>query len=212
METLNGVINQKFSAKNFDKSSQKTSSSTYQSTQTSTSTSTNLGDFQQFQPQLYPVKFVWKDKAEVVYLTGDFCNWKQKFIMPKSEESFCITLRLPEGAYQYKFIVDGEWSYSIHHPYINDNGVINNIVEVKNEVKKVNDGYGNKKEGIIMQKVPNKPNDQYKNYFAIGKGDVLHTLVNHIITSKDGSKSKICFIKRVRSKFVSLVYYTPNKN
>lgn len=45
-----------------------------------------------FQYPLFPVEFRWKDPAEAVYLTGNFCNWKQKFLMPKVDNEFLLIL------------------------------------------------------------------------------------------------------------------------
>ena len=45
-----------------------------------------------FQYPLIQVKFRWKDPAEAVYLTGNFCNWKQKFLMPKVDNEFLLVL------------------------------------------------------------------------------------------------------------------------
>ncbi|KNC72844.1 hypothetical protein SARC_14595, partial [Sphaeroforma arctica JP610] len=50
------------------------------------------------------------------------------------QEEFSLTLDLPIGTYQYKFIVDEEWCYNPDQPQINDrSGAVNNIVEVVDE-------------------------------------------------------------------------------
>lgn len=42
-----------------------------------------------------------------------------------------ILLVLPSGAYQYRFIVDGEWRHAHDVPYLSDEtGLVNNIVDV----------------------------------------------------------------------------------
>ena len=45
-----------------------------------------------FQYPLIQVEFRWKDPAEAVYLTGNFCNWKQKFLMPKVDNEVLLVL------------------------------------------------------------------------------------------------------------------------
>jgi hypothetical protein len=82
-----------------------------------------------------PTKIVWREGGNVVYVTGDFANWKQWFVMNKSIDNpkeFTITIDLPKGIYQYKFIVDKVWKFSKDLPQIKDErGNINNTLEVK---------------------------------------------------------------------------------
>jgi 1,4-alpha-glucan branching enzyme len=52
-------------------------------------------------------------RAKEVMLVGDFTNWQAKPLqmdrMKPRSRTFAVTLSLPPGSYQYKFIVDGEW-------------------------------------------------------------------------------------------------------
>ena len=124
--------------------------------------------------------------------------------------------------------------------------MVNNIVEVNkinnsNEIlkyfqsqnTKVNkgDGYGNKKEGIIMQKIPNRCNEQYlikftnenkdliskvNDTFGRKKSFIYHIYVNHLMTSNQSINDKnnilqLSFTRRIRSKFVTIIYYDCKK-
>lgn len=49
--------------------------------------------------------------ARQVYLVGDFNDWQENDLpMSKSDEGeWVCRLPLPEGVYQFKYLVDGEW-------------------------------------------------------------------------------------------------------
>jgi hypothetical protein len=81
----------------------------------------------------FPVTFEWDNGGNNVYVTGNFCNWKQFFLMKKGENGkFILNLNLPKGKYQYKFKVDEIWKYNDKFPTINENGNINNIIDTSN--------------------------------------------------------------------------------
>ena len=73
------------------------------SKQSSTRASFSSGGEEQqpsIDPQIcrVPTLFEWKGKNETVFLTGSFCNWKQKFQMPKiTDDLFQITLALSKS-------------------------------------------------------------------------------------------------------------------
>lgn len=119
--------------------------------------------------------------------------------------------------------------------------MINNIIEVKTppesksvqkEKEKVKgDGYGTKKEGIIMQKIPNRCNEQYMTMMNNKNKDVMskvnetysrktlpfmnHIYVNHLMIGEKGINGKVMhlsFTKRIRSKFVTIIYYDCKKD
>ena len=80
-----------------------------------------------------PTTFEWSDNDNCVYLTGSFCNWNQFFLMQKDEEGKNkLTLNLPKGIHQYKFIINNEWKYNTNFPICNDNGNINNYIDTSN--------------------------------------------------------------------------------
>ena len=80
-----------------------------------------------------PITFEWDLGGKSVYLSGNFCNWKQFFLMQKNQDGkYFLTLYLNKGLIQYKFKVDDEWRYNQKFPIINDNGNINNYIDTTN--------------------------------------------------------------------------------
>lgn len=73
---------------NEESSNNTLSLSTKQNSSSNNSTTTQ----ETFQTSFAPVTFIWKDPAETVYLTGNFCNWKQKFLMQKINNEFFLIL------------------------------------------------------------------------------------------------------------------------
>jgi hypothetical protein len=76
--------------------------------------------------------FKWKEGGNLVYVTGSFSNWTQWFLMSRSEKNpneFEVSLELPLGVIQYKFIVDSVWRAAKDQQQENDGrGNINNIL------------------------------------------------------------------------------------
>ena len=80
-----------------------------------------------------PVTFEWDKGGNFVYVTGNFCNWKQDFLMEKnSNGTHSLTLNLNKGLIQYKFKVDNQWKYNEKFPIINDGGNKNNYIDTTN--------------------------------------------------------------------------------
>ena len=78
-------------------------------------------------------KFEWSEGGNMVYVTGSFCDWKKFFLMKKDNQGkYTITLSLPRGFHQYKFIIDDIWTYSKQQPKFEDNGNVNNFIDTTN--------------------------------------------------------------------------------
>jgi hypothetical protein len=98
--------------------------------------------------QKVPTKFIWRGGGHTVYVTGSFANWKQWFLMSRTNvdsQEFTLSLDLPRGTYQFKFIVDKVWKFSPDLPQIKDehcntNNIINNseIFLKRRQVKEIN--------------------------------------------------------------------------
>lgn len=89
-------------------------------------------EYSQHNSNIVPTNFEWREGGEVVYLTGSFVNWEQKFLLRKNlvDHKFEVCLELPKGRYEYKFVVDEVWKFSKLHPIIKDQkGNINNIID-----------------------------------------------------------------------------------
>jgi hypothetical protein len=87
-------------------------------------------------PKLTKVLFFLKDiEAKDVYVVGDFNNWKtdESSRMSRENGTWQKTVSLKRGAYQYRFVVDGNWiedpvnSVKEKNPY----GEMNSLVEIK---------------------------------------------------------------------------------
>ena len=77
-----------------------------------------------------PVTFEWESGGNSVYLSGNFCNWQQLFLMEKqSNDKHTLTLYLNKGFIQYKFKIDNEWKYNENYPTTIDNGNKNNYID-----------------------------------------------------------------------------------
>ena len=50
-------------------------------------------------------------KAKEVFVAGTFNNWSPKShpLKRNSDGTWALTLGLPPGRYEYKFVIDGEW-------------------------------------------------------------------------------------------------------
>ena len=80
-----------------------------------------------------PVTFECESGGNSVYLSGNFCNWSQYFLMEKNKNGkFTLTLHLNKGIIQYKFKVDNEWKCNEKYPIIDDNGNKNNFIDTTN--------------------------------------------------------------------------------
>lgn len=78
----------------------------------------------------FPVVFEWNGGGNSVYLSGDFCNWNQLFLMQKnSEGKFILQLEVNKGIIQYKFKVDNIWKINQNFPSILDHGNLNNYID-----------------------------------------------------------------------------------
>jgi cyclomaltodextrinase len=102
--------------------------------------------------QTYPVVFrlALDAPAEVVYLAGSFNQWQPRTtpMIPDAERRvWSLTLRLPPGAHQYKFVVNGvHWRTDPNAPVIDDgNGNLNSVVWVEpdgyNRPARIGDGH-----------------------------------------------------------------------
>ena len=113
---------------------------------------------------LIPFKFEWKESGTDVKISGSFLdNWDKKEPLKFNSEtkSYEITLNIPRGLNQFKFIVDDKWVCSKYYKVIkdksnNDNNEIdtnainestmnssmnnNNILDIKKKKKKVGKG------------------------------------------------------------------------
>jgi 1,4-alpha-glucan branching enzyme len=112
-----------------------------------------------------------KNKAQKVILSGSFNHWNEQALrMVKDEEGWKLTLQMPPGIYEYKYIVDGEWMTDPANPFAvqNQHYTYNSILVVGKEMDFFLPGFQNAKRvalsgsfnnwdktGVPMQKTKN---------------------------------------------------------
>lgn len=92
------------------------------------------------------------DHARKVILSGTFNRWdEQAFKMKKTVSGWELTLKLPPGYYEYKYIVDGHWIEDPNNPSkaINEFGEYNSVISMKVPVTFTLKGYTNAKKVIL---------------------------------------------------------------
>ena len=83
-----------------------------------------------------PIHFqVSAEPGNDVFLTGTFNNWDPSQHQMRDDQgsgTFKITLDLPAGRYEYKFVVNGEWRSDTNCPewVVNDHGSLNSVTTV----------------------------------------------------------------------------------
>ncbi|KAK4758411.1 hypothetical protein SAY87_019712 [Trapa incisa] len=81
------------------------------------------------------VPLFWIGMAESVQVMGSFDGWSQgEHLSPEytgSFTKFSITLMLPPGRYEIKFLVDGEWQLSPEFPIVGEGMMQNNLLIVE---------------------------------------------------------------------------------
>ncbi|KAE9605119.1 putative Dual specificity protein phosphatase [Lupinus albus] len=85
-------------------------------------------------PPTHAVTFVWNGhEGEDVTLVGDFTgNWKDPLrVMHQGGSRHEVEVKLPQGKYYYKFVVNGQWKHSTASPAErDDSGNVNNIIVI----------------------------------------------------------------------------------
>ncbi|PON52515.1 Phosphoglucan phosphatase LSF [Parasponia andersonii] len=85
-------------------------------------------------PATHAVTFVWNgQEGEDVNLVGDFTgNWKEPIrANHKGGPRYEAEVRLPQGKYYYKYIVNGQWRHSTGSPAERDEGGnVNNVIVI----------------------------------------------------------------------------------
>lgn len=79
-----------------------------------------------------PTSFTWPAGPSAVEVSGDWDAWKDKVALDKLDDG-SFKKNLPMAANKrihYKFIVDGNWTTKEGNPTVDDNGNVNNIVDV----------------------------------------------------------------------------------
>jgi 5'-AMP-activated protein kinase regulatory beta subunit len=91
------------------------------------------------QPDLYsepergvPTMILWNHGGSSVSVLGSWDNWSKRQALQRSGRDFTLIKVLPSGVYQFKFCVDGQWTYSPDLPAVSDDtNNVNNILDVQ---------------------------------------------------------------------------------
>mmetsp|Transcript_7746 Transcript_7746/g.28568 ORF Transcript_7746/g.28568 Transcript_7746/m.28568 type:complete len:471 (-) Transcript_7746:1179-2591(-) len=78
---------------------------------------------QGFRPPLVPTRFVWPYGGQRVLLCGSFTGWNDMISLSPCLDSqgnkiFAVTIRIPAGYHQFKYIVDNEWRHDDAQPFV----------------------------------------------------------------------------------------------
>ncbi|KAL2467074.1 5'-AMP-activated protein kinase beta-2 subunit protein [Abeliophyllum distichum] len=106
-----------------------------------------------------PTMITWTHGGMEVYVMGSWDGWRKRKRMRRTGKEFVIMRRIPEGVYQYRFIVDGQWTYSPDLPWERDGaGNAYNILDLKDYVPDAT-------ESIAHFEPPQSPESSYNNLY-----------------------------------------------
>lgn len=81
------------------------------------------------------LKFVFKaaDGAKQVALAADFTEWKAAPMKKQKDGSYALTVAVPAGTHEYKFIVDGNWVVDPDNNKwaLNSYGTLNSVAQAQ---------------------------------------------------------------------------------
>ena len=184
--------------------------------------STNVKNNSKIETNKVPVTFEWESGGNSVYLSGNFCNWEQYFLMEKQPNGkHTLTLYLNKGFIQYKFKVDNIWKYNENFPTTIDHGYKNNYIdttnweisaekseETTNSTTELSFKQSDNKSINLNTEFQNSQNN-YGNYFP-----KLEEMNDNALKTPEQYKNKINFDKNIRkskSKIKNLNYISNNE-
>ncbi|MCB0665607.1 MAG: glycogen-binding domain-containing protein [Saprospiraceae bacterium] len=91
-------------------------------------------------------------QAQNVILTGSFNNWNEKdLLMEKVSGGWELRCDLPPGRYEYKFIIDGQWTHDLNNPdkKRNEYATFNSILDITIPITFELGGFESAKEVIL---------------------------------------------------------------
>jgi 1,4-alpha-glucan branching enzyme len=65
-------------------------------------------------------------------LAGDFNGWRPVPMRRQKDGTFSVTVRVPPGRYEYKFVLDGDWVHDtdVVDTVMNPHGTFNSVLVV----------------------------------------------------------------------------------
>lgn len=72
-------------------------------------------------------------KAQKAALAGDWNNWQPVTMRKQKDGTFIVSVDIPPGRYEYKFVVDGSWVHDGDVPGVisNSYGTLNSVAYIK---------------------------------------------------------------------------------
>lgn len=184
--------------------------------------------------------FEWKKNGGNILISGSFCNWKFNHMLTKNKNGiFSITLEIPIGLNEFKFIVDGKNEISNFYPIKKNNkGIDINYIFIKseNEEKKESEKKEKERKNVNSDGYTSVISDLnsklgktkslplfFRNYFEsnLNKKNLLlngfytpNVIINHLLNSKNNISNNVirtsCKIRN-NEKIIKFVYYKPKK-
>ncbi|XP_023741681.1 SNF1-related protein kinase regulatory subunit beta-2 isoform X2 [Lactuca sativa] len=186
-----------------------------------------------------PAVIDWTHGGKHVAIEGSWDNWSTRELLEGSGTHFSILKVLNSGVYHYRFIVDGELTYSPDLPHESDEfGNIYNVLDLKgyynenlvrdqeteypsspissyNNASFTLDDYSEKLPEMppLLQHMPLNQASFSKNYEGVFQKPLSANL-DHLYIKRDDSSQPVVALsssQRFRSKFVTRVLYKPFK-
>ena len=110
-------------------------------------------------------------EAEKVYLSGDFNAWNgAEIAMTREEGKWETPVALKPGNYQYKYVVDGEWTIDPdNNCTVGSGDYVNSVRSIEANHRFILEGYEDAKEVYISGSFNGWPHDGYKMEKVDGK-------------------------------------------
>lgn len=192
------------------------------------------------QEKIIPTVFKWIHGGTHVAVEGSWDNWRTRELLVGSGSDYSIVKGLNAGAYHYRFVVNGQWTYAPDLPHeIDDSGNVFNVLDLKdNYPENVNgdqepeppssptSSYNNAtftledfhekipEMPLLLQQMPLNQPSSSKNYQHALLQKPLSANLNHLYIKRDTSNQPVVALsssQRFGTKFVTTVLYKPFK-
>ena len=77
-------------------------------------------------------EYIPDSPVKKVFVAGSFNNWEPVQMRKQKDGHYVRKMDLPQGSYEYKFIVDGVWQHDAENDDCrhNEMGTVNSVVSV----------------------------------------------------------------------------------
>ena len=82
------------------------------------------------------VEFVCCGAERGVQVAGSWDQWKPRDLDLVGDDTWMLSLSIPPGTFQYKYIIDGVWMHDPSKKWLQDpEGNINNVIKVESKLE-----------------------------------------------------------------------------